>query len=226
MKLAEALSIVRSAPAEGAAFHVVLACGFTPLHLQNYFAAYLQKAMPDRKVHVETGLFEDVTGTLTAFKDSQAQAGVLVLEWADLDPRLGYRQLGGWGQRIIPSILANVQARLKQFESVIQDVTFASKLVISIPTLPLPPGFHTSCWQATEAELALREAVLAFARGIAAHPSVLIVNEQSLNAASPPGARYDFRSDLNTGFPYTLAHAEALGQGLAGLVRTPEPKKG
>jgi FkbH-like protein len=47
-----------------------------------------------------------------------------------------------------------------------------------------------------------------------------------LSAASPPGARYDFRSDLNTGFPYTLAHAEALGQGLAGLVRTPEPKKG
>ena len=47
-----------------------------------------------------------------------------------------------------------------------------------------------------------------------------------MNAVSPSGTRYDFRSDLNTGFPYTLAHAEALGQGLAALVRTPEPKKG
>ena len=226
MKLAEALSIVRSAPAEGAVFHVVLACGFTPLHLQNYFAAYLQKALPNRKIHVETGLFEDAIGTLATFKDNQAQAGVLTLEWADLDPRLGYRHLGGWGQRVIPSILTNVQAKLKQFESVIQDIPFASKLVISLPTLPLPPGFHTSCWQESEAELALREAVLAFARGVAAHPSVLIVSEQNLNAISPPHARYDFRSDLNTGFPYTLAHAEALGQGLAALVRTAEPKKG
>lgn len=226
MKLAEALSIVRNAPVEGTAFHVVLACGFTPLHLQNYFAAYLQKAMPDRRVDIETGLFEDALGTLTAFSRSQAQAGVLILEWADLDPRLGYRHLGGWGQRVVPGILADVQAKLKQFEFVVQDVSSASKLVICLPTLPLPPGFHTACWQGSEAELALREAVLAFARRVAAHPSVLIINEQQLNVASPPGVRYDFRSDLNTGFPYTLAHAEALGQGLATLVRTPEPKKG
>jgi FkbH-like protein len=67
---------------------------------------------------------------------------------------------------------------------------------------------------------------MAFARGIAAHPSVLITNEQSLNGVSPPGTRYDFRSDLNTGFPYTLTHAESLGQGLAALVRMPAPKKG
>jgi FkbH-like protein len=226
VKLAEALSIVRSAPLEGATFHVVLACGFTPLHLQNYLAAYLQKAMPDRKISVEIGLFENAIGTLAAFKSSQAQAGVLVLEWADLDPRLGYRHLGGWGQRVIPSILENVQTKLKQFAAVIQDLPFASKLVISLPTLPLPPGFHTSCWQATEAELVLREAVLTFARGIAAHPSVLIINEQKLHAISPFDGRYDFRSDLNTGFPYTLAHADALGQGLAALVQTPEPKKG
>ena len=226
MKLAEALSIVRNAPADGAAFRVVLACGFTPLHLQNYLAAYLQKAMPNRKVHIETGLFEDALGTLAAFKTGEAQGGVLVLEWADLDGRLGYRHLGGWGQRVVPSILANVQSKLKQFEAIIHDIPSASKLVVSLPTLPLPPGFHTASWQASEAELALREAVLVFARGIAAHPSVLIVNEQNLNALSPFGARYDIRSDLNTGFPYTLAHAEALGQGLAALLRTPEPKKG
>ena len=226
MKLAEALSIVRNAPVEGTAFHVILACGFTPLHLQNYFAAYLQKAAPNRKVQVETGLFEDTVGTLTTLKTAGAQAGALVLEWADLDPRLGYRHLGGWGQRVVPSILTNVQNKLKQLESLIREIPSAVKLAVSLPTLPLPPAFHTACWQATEAELALREAVLAFARGIAAHPSVLIVNEQSLNAVSPFSARYDFRSDLNTGFPYTLSHAEAVGQGLAALVRTPQPKKG
>ncbi len=226
MKLAEALSIVRSAPVDGTAFHVVLACGFTPLHLQNYLAAYLQKAMPDRRVHIETGLFEDALGTLTNLKNGQARAGVLVLEWADLDPRLGYRHLGGWGQRVVPSILSNVQGKLRQFESIIKETPSASKLVVSLPTLPLPPGFHTSSWQATEAELALREAILTFARGVSAHPSVSVINEQSLNAISHFNARYDFRSDLNTGFPYTLAHAEALGQGLAALVRTPQPKKG
>jgi FkbH-like protein len=90
----------------------------------------------------------------------------------------------------------------------------------------LPPAFHTSGWQASEAELALDELVAAFALKIAVHPSVLLVNGQKLNRISPPDTRYDFRSDLHTGFPYTLAHADALGYALATLLQFPQPKKG
>ncbi len=226
MKLAEALAIVTKAPVDAKAMPVVLACGFTPLHLQNYLAAYLQQAHPDRKVAIETGLFGDVAGTIARFAKGHTALGALALEWQDLDPRLGYRQTGGWGQRLVPSILGSVQDRLKQLESAIGEIPSASRLVISTPTLDLPPAFHTSGWQASEAEVALELAVAEFASRVVAHPAVFLLNRHRLQSVSPPAARYDFRSDLNTGFPYTQGHAEALGSAFAKLLRFPEPKKG
>lgn len=226
MKLAEALSIVRKAPANGLPLKVVLACGFTPLHLQNFFAAHLQQAHPDRKVEVSVGLFEDIPGTLKMLGNGGVQGGALVLEWADLDSRLGYRHLGGWGQRVVPSILDNAKARLRHFEGLISEIPSSARLAVSLPSLSLPPGFHTAGWQVSEAELALHELVTSFGRNLAAHPSVSIVSEQRLLTDSPVSNRYDFRSDLNTGFPYSLPHAEVLGRALAGLMNPPRPKKG
>src|SRR5882757_8371259 len=104
MKLSEALSVVQRAPADASPFPVLLACGFTPLHLANYLAAHLQTAVPRRKVQIETGLYDDLAGTLEQFDFAHVHAVALVIEWSDLDPRLGYRQLGGWGQRVVPSI--------------------------------------------------------------------------------------------------------------------------
>jgi FkbH-like protein len=226
VKLAEALSIVRKAPAHAAPLKVVLACGFTPLHLQNFFAAHLQQAHPDRKVEVSVGLFEDIPGTLKMLGTEGVPAGALAIEWSDLDSRLGYRHLGGWGQRVVPSLLENVEARLKHFDGLISQIPSSTSLAVSLPTLPLPPGFHTAGWHVSEAELALHELVLNFARHLAAHPSVSIVSEQRLDADSPAPGRYDFRSDLNTGFPYSLPHAEVLARALAGLLAPRKPKKG
>ncbi len=226
MKLAEALSIIRKSPEDGLDFNVLLACGFTPLHLGNYLAAHLQKAMPARKVNVKTGLYDDVAGTLEQFVRAEGQVGVLALEWADLDPRLGFRQLGGWGQRVIGSILDASEAKLKRLETAVSAISASCKLAVSLPTLPLPPAFHTPGWQASEGELALQELAASFGRRIAAHPSVLVLNRQKLDTVSPPEMRYDIRSDLHTGFPYTMAHADALGQALATLIESPAPKKG
>jgi FkbH-like protein len=226
VKLAEALSIVQRAPADVPSFSVLLACGFTPLHLQNYLTAYLQQSMPTRKVAVSTGLYEDVAGTLEHFTQSGAQSGALALEWPDLDPRLGYRHLGGWGHRVVASILENFEARLIRLEAAIQAIPSSSKLAISLPMLSLPPAFHTTGWQASRAEVVLDEFIAKFARRVVEYPSVLLVNKQTLDAESPPGTRYDFRSDLHTGFPYTLAHTDALARALAGLIKSPEPKKG
>ncbi len=226
VKLAEALSIVNKAPADAVAFEVLLACGFTPLHLENYLAAHLQKTMPGRKVRVRTGLYGDLTGTLEQFGATGAQACALAIEWPDLDPRLGFRQLGGWGTRVETSILECVGVKLQQFEAAIASVPAFSKLAVSLPTLPLPPAFHTIGWQASEAELALENAVTGFAHRIAVHPFVLLVNRQKLDTISAPEFRYDFRSDLHTGFPYTMAHADALGAAFAALIDCPPPKKG
>ena len=226
MKLAEALSLIQKAPAGGEDYPVTLACGFTPLHLQNYLAAHLQKALPKRKVRVLTGLYDDVAGTLEQFAQSESQVGALVLEWADLDPRLGYRNLGGWGPRVASSIIQSVEATFGRLQAAIDAIPSSSKLVVSLPTLPLPPGFHTTGWQASQAELELEESAAGFALRIASRLPVLLVNRQQLDNISPLHTRYDFRSDLHTGFPYTSSHADALGGALARLIEAPQPKKG
>ena len=96
MKLAEALCLARSAPEDGTPFVAVLACGFTPHLFQTFLAAHLQQALPTRRVVVECGLFADTAGTLEGAARQSAQAVILPLEWADLDPRLGFRGAGAW----------------------------------------------------------------------------------------------------------------------------------
>lgn len=225
MKLAEALTIAKKAPSDGADFPVLLACGFTPLHLLHFLLAHLQKMLPERRVRVETGLYDDVCGTLEQFVQN-GQTCALALEWPDLDPRLGYRQLGGWGRRVEASVLESVEAKLARIQAALASAPPSSKVAVSLPTLALSPGFHTSGWQASAAELALEEALHRFAAGIAQHRHVAVVNAQRLDCVSPPESRYDVRSDLHAGFPYTMAHADALGAALAALIESPAPKKG
>ncbi len=226
MKLAEALSIVQKTSAELPQFGVMLACGITPLHLQNYLAAHLQSMRADRKVRVSTGLFGDVAGTLEQLGRQSMQAAALVLEWPDLDPRLGFRQLGGWGQQRLTNTIETVGAMLQRLENAIALLPKSTVLAVSLPTVALPPGFHTAGWHASGMEIALERAVADFALRIGNRPSVRIVNRAKLDLNSPPASRYDFRSDLNTGFPYTTSHADVVGRALANLIAGPAPKKG
>ena len=92
MKLIDALKISQQ-PA-GDPFSVLLACGFTPLHLRTYLHAHLQTLTKDRTVEVSSGLYGDLLGTLNSADISRVHAAAIVIEWADLDPRLGIRQLG------------------------------------------------------------------------------------------------------------------------------------
>ncbi|HZS56201.1 MAG TPA: HAD-IIIC family phosphatase [Bryobacteraceae bacterium] len=226
MKLAEALSIVQKTSAELPEFGVLLACGITPLHLQNYLAAHLQALRPDRKVRISSGLFGDLVGTLDQASRQDLQAVALVVEWSDLDPRLGYRQLGGWGQIELADTVEAVEAMLNRLENAVASVPKSLILAVSLPTLALPPGFHTSGWHASAMEIALERAVADFAARIGRHSSTRVVNRQKLDLNSIPATRYDFRSDLNTGFPYTTSHADVLGSAMANLIAGPVPKKG
>jgi FkbH-like protein len=226
MRLAEALTIVQKTSADLPEYAIALACGMTPLHLQNYLAAHLQAARPDRKVRVNTGLFGDLAGTLEQLATEKLQAIAVVIEWSDLDPRLGYRQLGGWGQHRLADSVETVRTTLRRLERAMCAFPAASIIALSLPTLPLPPAFHTTGWQASSRELELHDAIAEFASRIAARPGTRIVNREKLDASSAPSGRYDFRSDLHTGFPYTMAHADALGKALTNLIVGFPPKKG
>jgi len=95
-----------------------------------------------------------------------------------------------------------------------------------MPTLPLPPLFHAPGFEASGAELALDDMLAAFASELQALPSVRLVNARRLAEESAPAQRFDLKSDLLNGLPYTLSHADAVGSALSQLLLPAPPKKG
>jgi predicted enzyme involved in methoxymalonyl-ACP biosynthesis len=47
-----------------------------------------------------------------------------------------------------------------------------------------------------------------------------------LDEISAVRQRFDVKSEMLTGFPYSLAHLEIMGKTLAWLIQPPEPRKG
>ena len=113
MQFREALRIVQeNSPADLPRFQVLLACGFNPLHLQTFLHAHSLLRLPSRRVLLSTGLYGDLWGTLSQIGGSSPDACAIVLEWPDLDLRLGFRQLGGWGPKEVANIVEGVESKL------------------------------------------------------------------------------------------------------------------
>jgi FkbH-like protein len=225
--ITEALKIIQAAGREDRPqYPVFLACGFTPLHLQTFLTAHLQQRMPGKRIAIRTGLFGDTAGTLESLRGSDVSALALALEWQDLDPRLGFRSAGAWGPAVSNDVLNVVRAMLSRMGEAIEQLPPPMAVACSLPTLPLPPLFHTPGWQAAEIELALERALLEFAARCSARRGFSVVNRQRLAEESPAAARLDFKSDLLSGLPYTIPHADQVGAALARLLSPPAPKKG
>jgi FkbH-like protein len=225
--ITEALKITQSAPRDARPFKVTLACGFTPLHLQTFLAAHLQQRLPDRKVTIGVGLYGDLAGTLESLASAPAPDGIVVaLEWADLDARLDYRSAGSWGLAAASNIEASARAMLDRIAAALLGIPAGPRVAISPPMIPLPPLFHPQGWQVSQHELAIRAEVLLFAAKVAQDARAAVINLQRVAEGSPAGARLDLKSDLYTGFPYTVEHADRLASQLAIAIAPPSPKKG
>jgi FkbH-like protein len=225
MKLVEALNIAKgSADAHKAAYRAYLACGFQPLHLATFLTAHLQLALADRKAEVLTGVYGDLPGNIMRAASNQCDCAVIVMEWADLDPRLGIRQLGIWNVTAEGDILGESGARLHQIEQAIHSLAGHARAVCCLPTLELPPFVHTPCSLTSEAEMGLREALDSFASRVAR--SAQILNMRELDRVSPLASRHDVEKELTSGIPYQLAHADHLAALLSKLMVPPTPKKG
>ena len=226
LKLLEALNIINQpVPAGARKFSVFLASGFTPLHLERFLAAHLRGEHPERDIQIKIGVFGDLAGNIDAVRAGDADAIVAAIEWQDLDPRLGIRTLGGWTAAALPDILESVRAQLARLASRIESIT-GVPIVLAGPTLPLPPVSYFPTTQASPFELELRSALASFYASAARHVGVRCVSAQTLDERSPTAARFDVKSDLLTGFPYTQEHADALAGLLARAARNPPPKKG
>ena len=227
MKLLEALEILRRpAPDDGPVLRASLACGFTPLHLETFLHAHLRQAFPARPVELTTGLFGDLPGNLERAGASGAEAVAAVVEWSDVDPRLGLRSLGGWRSTDVEDILSAASSALDRLEHVLTGLAGDATVACCLPTLPLPPLFSPSPGESGAHELRLRELVAAFGASLAGRPGVRVVSDQHLDASSPGAERRDVKGELTAGFPYKLGHASALAGALVTLIRDVPPKKG
>ena len=75
-------------------------------------------------------------------------------------------------------------------------------------------------------ELLLDQKVSSFLVQISCRAGLTVVNPRRLAEDSAFSARLDLKSELLIGFPYTLAHAEALASVCARLLAPPARKKG
>ncbi len=225
MRVTDALKILHDAPQEGKSFEVTLACGFTALHLQTFLAAYLQQALPTRRVTVSTGLYGNLARTIEEAAVRDVNNLAIALEWMDLDPRLGHRASAVWDSNTLPDILSSVRKALERLMSLIEGIPSGAKVAISAPTLPFPPLFHSPSWQMSESETVLAKVMAEFAAQMASL-GIPIVNSMNLAEESAPGLRYDLKSDLLFGLPYSLAHTDKLALSLSRLICPPTSKKG
>lgn len=227
MNLIDALEILRR-PLGGdvSSGKVFLACGFTPIHLKTFLEAELRLRFRRKRMTIETGLFGDLLGNVERLNSSGFDATIAVLEWADLDPRLGIRSLGGWQPSILPDIVASAERAAARLVSGLVRASGVAPVAVSMPTLPLPPLFYTQPGNAAAFELHLHQTVAALAVSLSEQANLRVLNSQELDELSAPARRLDVKSEIVTGFPYTLEHASALAESLARLIDDRAPRKG
>jgi FkbH-like protein len=227
VKLIDALEVLRLPISDSLpGVNIYLACSFTPLHLKTFLAAQLRLRFPRRGVGIREGLYGDLVGSIERLEPSGIEALVMAIEWGDLDPRLTIRNLGGWLPASLADIGNSAERAACRLERAIKRISDFVPTVVSLPTLPLPPMFSTRPGQAASLELELRHIVTRLAVSLSKQIGIRIVNGQLLDEMSSPSQRFDVKSEVVAGFPYTLSHASSLGELIASLIHNPPPKKG
>lgn len=226
MKLLEALEIIRESTSSGRQKKTIgLICGFSPLHLQSFLTAHLQLLFPHNDIDLQCGLYGDFWGNLQKVSTSLDRA-IVVLEWSDLDPRLGLRNLGSWAPSVLADIVQSVQQRATQFRQLIVELATEVPVSICFPTLPIPPVDFGRSLQAGSVGTELRAEIAALATNLVNTRGVTLLNSQHLDILSPPHQRLDVKSELASGFPYKLPHASIVAELLAKCSQQHAPKKG
>jgi FkbH-like protein len=227
MKLAEALRIIHTPVDAGwQPLRLTLMSGFTPLHLQSFLTAHLRLRFPERRITVANGLYGDLAGSLERAAAEVYDAAAVIIEWSDLDPRLGVRSTGGWSPKKRSDIVDSADRAAERLWHAIEGLSVSCPAVICLPTLPRVPASHVPGWQMSVLDAELDRIVATFAARAAAHPRIRLVHRQRLDDMSPPANRLDARSELAAGFPYRLGHADIVAQLLAAVIENRSPKKG
>jgi FkbH-like protein len=227
MKLLEAFEILkRPVFVAGSAREISLSCGFTPLHLKTFLEAHLRTHFPTKRIEIQTGLYGDLAGNLERLERAGGSETCVVVEWGDLDPRLGIRSLGNWRSADIPEVVESARRQSERLIYLIRRTAELAPVYVTSPTLPLPPIFVTRAAQAHKDECKLREIAGSFSAALSASRQVKVISSQRLDELSPLDRRFDPKAEMSSGFPYRLEHTSILAGLFATLIDDVPPKKG
>jgi FkbH-like protein len=226
MRLTEALETLKQSETGNEELHLYLVCGFMPLHLETFIAAHLRSRFPTYRGHVHHGLFGDLEGNLHRAVKGPGSGAVVVIEFGDLDSRLSLRSSAGWSDVIAEDIATQVQEKCARLEKSLATLRAAMPVTLVGPTLAIPPLSYMPPTQSSYLDLRLQSILTAWLERVSSKVDVSVVSATVLSGSSPPHSRYDARMDLRAGFPYTLAHADAVACLTVASLFPPEPRKG
>ena len=222
MKLIDALQLNRQQPAPGDPLRIALACSFSPLHLQTFLVAHTRRATGLRGTSCNVGVFGDLAGNVERLARMRPDALFVAMEWCDFDPRLSLRAAVDWSTATLEDILTSAQEQAGRLSAALAQA--AVPMVVSLPSLAVPPIAANALWQAGPFQLRLELLRFQLAVDLARVEKLQILNADFLARHSSPIHRLDVRGELGAGFPYTLEHAEALAE-LSVRVLFPPPRK-
>jgi FkbH-like protein len=225
MRLSEALQIIGQ-PAGERQRNVQLVCGFEPLHLATFFKAHLRLRFPGDAVSVQTGLYGDLEGNIQRAAQTNLEGALAVIEWSDLDQRLGFRSSSGWRAQTIDDIAAQAEEKCSRLETHLATLADCMPVAVAGPTLGLPPLSYLPPAQASTFEIRLNALLSGFIQRLSERGRIKVLNASTLAVSSPPSARHDVKLDLLAGFPYTLTHTNTLAQLSTSCLFPASPKKG
>jgi FkbH-like protein len=227
MNLLDALELLKQPISEpDSDWEICLQCGFTPSHFKTFLAAHLRLCFPKHRIRIGTGLYGDLLASLERLRPSGGMIVCVVVEWTDLDPRLGIRSLGGWRSADIPDIVESAERQSVRLSDLIKQCADKTPIYVSTPTLPLPPIFTTRGGQAHHYECQLWDIAASLATSLSTHTRVRLLSSRRLDELSPVSRRFDVKAEITSGFPYSLEHASNLAELLASLIQSLPPKKG
>jgi FkbH-like protein len=224
----EALAFVRANAqrADRMDMRLHLAAGCTANHLATFVTAVAVGRKPDRHITCSLGPYGDVVAALGVPEARDAHVALVVVEWPDLDPRLGLRRYVLAGGEVASDILNTAKARLDMLAEAITRQTFSTPVVLSLPTLPLLPVFGVPGRQSGPSEIGLRRRVFSFAEQCLRVPGVSIVSIDKLECSSPISERRATTGELGADMPYGQTHLSALAEALVDVALPPPPLKG
>jgi FkbH-like protein len=226
MRLSEALRLVRANQGfDGPPTRISLICGFMPLQLETLTCAYARLRLPHSRIEMVTGLYGDIEGTLLAAADQGGDGAIVLLEWMDLDARLGLRASPGWTTATVSDITQQLEARFTRLAGQMVKLAASMPVVVVPPTLTLPPITHVASWQAHPEVLRWRSMLASFLEQIGSNPGVRILDTEELDRRSAQAERHNVKLELHGGFPYSTPHAAVIAEvAIDALFQTPRRK--